>query len=151
MDLEENIINLQQIYESQMPAELVSILAMKSDGIDLPPPTKTVIQTINEEAFNFDPFLFIQATIPEASSIGPSTVSTVFFNLAVVFAAGNLALEWKKSFRYANALLNLAHRNFDNQILSGTIKVNQHAPDGFQDDTGYHLVSGITISMKLFE
>lgn len=123
----EQVIGLIKSYvEDRLPGRLEQIDSEMNDGITLIVPSAAAyfIQTLNERATNYNPFIFIGFTDPpEVSTAGPDRVKIYRIKIALVIAnSGGDANLWKRLLRYQHAFDEIFAAGWD-KILRGFSRV----------------------------
>lgn len=152
-DFEELLESAKDIVSSKLSAKLTAITTEKGDSIVLPPVEANAyfLQSLDESAANFDPFIAYGITDIESNSLGPHTAEKIFMSFVIVLSDNGRDNINRIMFRYSRALKEIFEENWQIDNSSSKINVNRSTVVPFEalDSSATYKAIGIEIEMNL--
>lgn len=152
-DFEELLESVKQIMVDNFNTKLLSITAEKGDSLLLPPVTGSAyfLQSMDERASNFDPFILYGIENIETVSIGPQSSEKIFISTVILLADNGRAEINKIMFRYSRAFKEIFEENWQIHNSSSKINVSRSTVVPFEalDSAATYKAIGIEIEINL--
>lgn len=152
-DFEQILDEVKAIMIANFNTKLTQITTDKGDSIVLPPVDTDAyfLQSLDEEAVNFDPFVAYGIEDIESNSNGHLTSEKIFITVAVVLVDNGRNDINRIMFRYSRALKEIFEENWQNHNTSTKINVNRSTVVPFQalDSSATYKAIGIEIEVNL--
>lgn len=152
-DFEDILNSVKQIMVDNFNTKLTAITAEKGDSIVLPAVASNAyfLQSLDERAANFDPFIVYGIENIETVSIGPQSSEKIFISSVILLSDNgrddiNLVM-----FRYSRALKEIFEENWQIHNSSSKINVNRSTVVPFEalDSSATYKAIGIEIEINL--
>lgn len=152
-DFEEILENIKTIMTSNFNTKLTEITTDKGDSIVLPTVDSSAyfLQSLDEAAANFDPFVAYGIDTIETVSIGPHSSEKIFISAVVVLSDNGRDNINKIMFRYSRALKEIFEENWKIDASSTKINISRSTVVPFQalDSSATYKAIGIEIEVNL--
>ena len=152
-DFEEILNSIKSIVSDKFNAKLTSITTEKGDSIVLPPVEANAyfLQSLDEAAANFDPFIAYGIENIESTSLGPHTAEKITMSVVIVLADNGRNDINRIMFRYSRALKEIFEENWQIHNSSSKINVNRSTVVPFEalDSSATYKAIGIEIEVTL--
>jgi len=123
-DFETILEDVKQIIVDNFNTKLLTIATEKGDSITLPPVDNAAyfLQSMNDDATNFDPIIVYGIEDIQTVSSGPNSAENIFISVVILLADNGLNDINKIMFRYSRALKEIFQENW--QIDNSSTKIN---------------------------
>ncbi len=123
-DFESILDSVKSIVSVNLNAKLTELATEKGDSIVTPPVDSNAyfLQSLDESAANFDPFIAYGITDIESTSIGPQTAEKIMMSVVIVLSDNGRNDMNRIMFRYSRALKEIFEENW--QIHDSSSKIN---------------------------
>ena len=152
-DFEEILDSVKSIVSDKFNAKLTSITTEKGDSLILPPVDANAyfLQSLDEAAANFDPFIAYGIENIESTSLGPHTAERITMSVVIVLADNGRNDINRIMFRYSRALKEIFEENWQIHNSSSKINVNRSTVVPFEalDSSATYKAIGIEIEVTL--
>ena len=152
-DFESIIDSVKLIIVNNFNTKLTAITAEKGDSIVLPPVFASAyfLQSLDESAANFDPFIVYGIEDIKSESIGPKTSEDIFISVVIVLADNGKNDINRIMFRYSRALKEIFEENWQIHDSSTKININRSTVVPFEslDSSASYKAIGIEIKINV--
>ena len=153
IDFESILESVKQIMVNNLNTKLLSIATEKGDSITLPPVVANAyfMQSMDEEAANFDPFIVYGIEDIQTTSIGPQSSEQIFISTVVLLSDNGRNNINTIMFRYSRALKEIFEENWQIDESSSKININRSTVVPFEalDSSATYKAIGIEIEINL--
>ena len=153
IDFEQLLDSVQSILSSKLSAKLTAITAEKGDSIVLPPVKSEAyfLQSLDEAAVNFDPFIAYGIENIESVSLGSHTAEKIFISVVIVLSDNGRKDINRIMFRYSRALKEIFEENWQIHNSSSKINVSRSTvvPFSALDSSATYKAIGIELELNL--
>jgi hypothetical protein len=154
-DIEQFVDEVEALFKSNYNAQLALVDADKNDGLILDQVNENafVIQTMDEKAFNENPFLFIGINGVESESGQAALRETIAVEIVIVLVDNYDRSIDKKLLRYQRAMKELILSNFNKLTRDRSeVEIKSMVPIQFQlqNSDRTHKAIGIEITKTIF-
>ncbi len=152
-DFEEILDSVKAIMVNNFNTKLTAITTEKGDSIVLPEVVAEAyfLQTLDERAANFDPFIVYGIEDIETVSIGPQSSEKIFISVVILLTDNGRNDINRIMYRYSRALKEIFEENWQIRNSSSKINVSRSTVVPFEalDSSATYKAVGIEIEINL--
>lgn len=152
-DFEDILNNVKTIISDNFNDKLAALETEKGDGISLPRVDSNAyfLQSLNDEAANFDPFIAYGIEDVQNTPNGPHNAETIIISAVIVLADNGLENINLIMFRYSRALKEIFEENWQIRNPSTRININRSTVVPFEalDSSATYKAVGIEIQVNM--
>lgn len=150
-DFEEILDKILSILKESFNDKLSEIETDKGDGLSLPTvdPNAYFLQSMNDDAANYDPIIFYGLENVETENQGPHTSEKLFISVVILLSDNGRGDINKIMFRYSKALKEVFEENWQIAQSSARINVNRSTVVPFESLNGAETFKAVGVELEV--